>query len=121
KYLTTDCRGVLERASARETAARTAAGALVRSMLEIFDIDAFGFVRSIQGAATDVAPTPENWPALRDARDASDTYCPDATATERQREVIRQAKIDQDTAGGLIEAHVFGVPPGLGSCMDWRD
>jgi chorismate synthase len=121
KYLTTDCRGVLERASARETAARTAAGALVRSLLRVFEIETMGFVRSVGEASTDVAVTEENWRALRGARDASDTYCPDAAATERQREVIRKAKVDQDTAGGLIEAHVFGVPPGLGSCMDWRD
>ena len=121
KYLTTDCRGILERASARETAARTAAGALARVLLRVFDIEAFGFVRSIRDAATDVQPTPESWQTLRAARDASDTACPDPAATERQREIIRQAKIDQDTVGGLIETHVFGLPPGLGSCMDWRD
>lgn len=121
KWLTTDCRGTLERASARETAARTAAGALSRCLLREFGIEAFGFVRSILDAATDVAPTAETWGALVPLRDASDTYCPDAAATERQREVIRRAKVDKDTVGGLIEAHLFGVPPGLGTCADWRD
>lgn len=121
KWLTTDCRGTLERASARETAARTAAGALSRCLLREFGIEAFGFVRSILDAATDVAPTAETWGALVPLRDASDTYCPDAAATERQREVIRRAKVDKDTVGGLIETHVFGVPPGLGTCADWRD
>ncbi|MGE3109371.1 MAG: chorismate synthase, partial [Phycisphaerales bacterium] len=54
-------------------------------------------------------------------RDASETYCPDEAVTGRQCEIIRQAKIDKDTVGGLVEAHVLGVPPGLGSTMDWRD
>ena len=121
KYLTTDCRGVLERASARETASRTAAGALTRSLLKVFEIEVFGFVRSILDAATNVAPVPENWRSLQAARDSSETYCPDAGATARQCEIIRQAKIDKDTVGGLVEAHAFGLPPGLGSCMDWRE
>jgi chorismate synthase len=121
KYLTTDCRGTLERASARETAARTAAGALARCFLKELGIEAFGFVRAIGGAATDVHVTGQNWRSLVAPRDASDTACPDPAASDRQREIIRQAKIDQDTAGGLIETHLFGCPPGLGSCMDWRD
>jgi len=54
-------------------------------------------------------------------RDASETYCPDVEATARQCEAIRQAKIDKDTVGGVVEAHAFGLPMGLGSSMDWRD
>ena len=123
KYLTTDCRDILERASARETAARTAAGALARCLLRQFRIESFAFVRAIGGGGggTDIQVTPENWLSLRSARDASETYCPDPAATQRQCAAIRQAKIDKDTLGGVIEGHVFGVPPGLGSCMDWRD
>jgi chorismate synthase len=121
KWLTTDCRGTLERASARETAARTAAGALARCLLREFGIEVFGFVRSILDAHTTAEPGEANWRALLAARDASDTYCPDAPASERQREIIRQAKVDKDTVGGLIEAHAFGVPPGLGTCVDWRE
>lgn len=121
KWLTTDCRGVLERASARETASRTAAGALARCLLREFGIEAFGFVRSVLDAATAVEVNEGNWRELRAARDASETYCPDAAATARQCEIIRQAKIEKDTAGGLVETHVFGCPPGLGSCADWRD
>jgi len=120
KWLTTDCRGTLERASARETAARVAAGALARQLLSLFDIEVFGFVRSVGTARSDVAVRGENWRELTNARAQSETYCPDADATKRQIEVIRQAKIDKDTAGGLCEAHVFGVPAGLGSCVDWR-
>lgn len=121
KYLTPDCRGVLERASARETAARVAAGAVARSLLKEIGIEAFAFVRAIGGAGTEVAVTEANWRELRAAREASETYCPDAAASAKQREIIRQAKIDQDTVGGVIECHVLGCPAGLGSCMDWRD
>ncbi|MEO1278568.1 MAG: chorismate synthase [Planctomycetota bacterium] len=120
KWLTTDCRGTLERASARETAARVAAGALARGFLQLFGIEVFGFVRRVGPESTDAIVGTENWQELKTARDASETYCPDADATQRQIAVIRQAKIDKDTAGGLCEVHVFGVPPGLGSCVDWR-
>ncbi|MDX9910681.1 MAG: chorismate synthase [Phycisphaerales bacterium] len=119
KWLTTDCRETLERASARETASRVAAGALSRCLLKEFGIEAFGFVRSILDAETPADVTEANWREMRTLRDASETYCPDARVTERQCEIIRQAKIDKDTVGGLVETHVFGCPPGLGSCMDW--
>jgi chorismate synthase len=60
KWLTTDCRETLERASARETASRVAAGALARCLLREFDIHAFGFVRSVLDAETAVEVTPGN-------------------------------------------------------------
>lgn len=134
KYLTTDCRETLERASARETAARVAAGAMARCFLNHLredgigssgapsaGIQVFGFVRSIRDAETNIQAHAENWRELLTLRDASETYCPDELVTTRQCEIIRKAKIDKDTIGGLVEAHVFGVPPGLGSTMDWRD
>jgi len=121
KWLTTDCRETLERASARETAARVAAGAVARCLLRKLGIETFGFVRSIGGEATDVEVTAESWRELVEVRDASETYCPDEEMTARQCEQIRAAKVDKDTVGGQVETHVFGCPPGLGSCMDWRD
>ncbi len=121
KYLTSDCRETLERASARETASRVAAGALSRVLLKHFGIEAFGFVRSIGTAACITQVTEANYKEIRTKRDASDTYCPDPATSEQQRAIIRQAKIDKDTVGGLVEAHIFGCPPGLGSCMDYRD
>ena len=120
KWLTTDCRETLERASARETAARVAAGAVAKCLLRELGIEVLGFVRQILDARTEIEVTPANRAQIIAARDASETYCPDAAVTERQCEIIRQAKIDKDTIGGIVEAHVFGCPPGLGSCMDWR-
>lgn len=121
KYLTTDCRETLERASARETAARVAAGAMARLLLRELGIETFSLVRSIHRARTEVEVSEANWRQLLVARDASETYCPDAEATARQRELIRQGKIEKTTLGGVVETHVFGCPPGLGSTMDWRD
>lgn len=121
KWLTTDCRETLERASARETAARVAAGALARCILRELDIDAFAFVRSVGTASTPIEVTESNWTALRELRDRSDVACPDPDAAERMRAVIHGAKSDKDTVGGLVECHVFNVPIGLGSCLDWRD
>jgi len=121
KWLTTDCRATLERASARETAARTAAGALARCLLRAFEIEVFAFVRSVHEARWEGEATEENWRSLLPKRDASDVACPDEAASERMREAIRAAKVDKDTVGGLVEAHVFGCPMGLGSCVDWRD
>ncbi len=119
KWLTTDCRETLERASARETAARTAAGAVASCLLKAFGIEAFGFVRALLDVETDAAPTRDNLDAVRAARDESEVYCPDADASAAMIERIRQAKVDKDTVGGLAEAHVFGCPIGLGSCVHW--
>lgn len=117
KWLTNDCRATLERASARETAARTAAGALARSLLAPFGIEAFGFVRGALDAMWDGEPAPHELPALRSARDASEVYCPDAATDARLAAHIRTAKERKDTVGGICEVRVFGVMPGLGSCV----
>lgn len=119
KWLTTDCRETLERASARETAARVAAGGLARCLLREFGIEVFGFVRTVGQATGDFDVTEFNWRDLLKARDASDLYCPDPRASDAMREFINQQKIAKDTAGGIVECHVFGCPIGLGSCMTW--
>ncbi len=121
KWLTTDCRETLERASARETASRVAAGALAKCLLRCFGIEVFGFVRSIGSARSDVSVTIENWQELIQARDDSDVYCPDPDASEQMRQQIRQAKQDGDTVGGVVETHVFHCPMGLGSSMNWYE
>src|SRR4051794_24247906 len=119
KYLTTDCPEILERASARETAARVAAGALARCLLREFAIDVFGFVRTVGDATAAVDVTPQNWRELLKHRDESDIYSPDPAADAAMREFINQQKLAKDTAGGVVECHVFGCPIGLGSCMAW--
>ncbi len=120
KWLTTDCRCVLERASARETAARVAAGALARCLLREFGVDVVAYVVGIKDVVADVAgdEVPED---LRRARDANEAYCPDAEAAPRMIDAIRQAQTAGDTLGGVVEVRVFGHPPGLGSCMRWQD
>lgn len=120
KWLTTDCRETLERASARETAARVAAGALTRSLLREFGIEVIAFVVRIFDVKAAVDRDLE-LSDLRQLRDANETYCPDQAAAERMIDAIRRAKVDRDTVGGVIEAHVRGHPPGLGSCMRWQD
>jgi chorismate synthase len=119
KWLTTDCRETLERASARETAARVAAGALARCFLREFGIEVFGFVRTVGQATAKVEVTPQNWRELAKLRDASEVYCPDPEADAAMREFINQQKMAKDTAGGVVETHVFGCPIGIGSCMTW--
>ena len=119
KWLTTDCRETLERASARETAARTLGGVVAACLLAEIGVETFGFVRQILDARTEVAVTAENWRDLIAARDASDTYTLDEQTTEAQRAIIRSAKENKDTVGGHVEAHVFNCPPGIGSSMDW--
>ena len=119
KWLTTDCRETLERASARETAARVAAGSLARCLLRAFDIDVFGFVRTVGEATAAVDVTPENWRELARLREASEVYCPDPAADAAMRRFITDQKMAKDTAGGVVECHVFNCPVGLGSCMTW--
>lgn len=120
KWLTTDCRETLERASARETAARVAAGALTRCLLDGFGIEIVGFVRRIGPieAAVDLSAAA---PALRSARDANEVYCPDPQAARPMIDAIQQAKRDGDTLGGVVEVQVHGLCPGVGSCMRWQD
>ena len=121
KWLTTDCRATLERASARETAARVAAGALARCMLREFGVECFGFVRASLDVRCTAEVGPSNWKSLREARDASEVGMPCATASQQLIDRIHQAKVEKDTVGGLVEAHVFGCPIGLGTCVQWHE
>jgi chorismate synthase len=120
KWLTTDCRDVLERASARETAARVAAGALAKCLLREFGVRCVGFVSSIGGVTATVADDVMA-DDLAAARDANEAYTPDVAAAARMIDAITSTKKGLDTAGGIVEVRVFGVPPGVGSCMRWQD
>jgi chorismate synthase len=110
----------LERASARETAARVAAGALTRCLLNEFAVDVLGYVVGI-GEVLTAVPSDVTLGEIREARDASEVYCPDSRADERMIEAIRRARTEKDTVGGIVEVQARGHPPGLGSCMRWQD
>jgi chorismate synthase len=120
KWLTTDCRSTLERASARETAARVAAGALTRCLLREFGIEPIAYVVQIHDVKA-VVHRDLDLSEFRWSRDDNEVYCPEPAAAARMIEVIHKAKVDKDTVGGVVECQVRGVPPGLGSCMRWQD
>jgi len=115
KYGYRDLRLALERASARETAMRVAIGAIARRLLAEFGITVGGYVIAIGAEAAQFADDPPDYPARFAAALASDVSCPDPAAAERMRAAIRQAKVDKDTLGGVIEVVALGLPPGLGS------
>lgn len=117
KYDRHDLRDVLERASARETAARVAIGAVCRKLLAALGVEVFAHVVSIgpvQAATQGLAPT-----FLRDRARASDLACADADAERAMRDAIHEASHAGDTLGGVFEVVATGVVPGLGSHVHW--
>jgi len=117
KYGYRDLRPSLERASARETAARVAAGALCRHLLAQFDIEIGGYVRSVG----DITANVDGIDLIERARIAekNDVRAPDREAAEAMRSRIRQIMEERDTLGGTIEVFAMGLPPGLGSHVHW--
>lgn len=116
KYDTDDARDVLERASARETAARTAAGFLAKSLLRSVGIEVRSHVISIGATRSSMAPT-----ELQDfdGVDASPVRCLDQSAADSMVIEIDRAQADKDTLGGVFEVVVFGVPVGIGSFVHY--
>jgi len=112
KYGTDDARDILERASARETAARTVAGILAKIFLASSGVRVFSHVVSI-GSATSEGPAPG--PEDQDRVDDSPVRCLDPTAEAAMIAAIEDAKAQRDTLGGVFEVLGFGVPPGIGS------
>jgi len=118
KYGFSDARNVLERASARETAARVAIGAVAKALLSQIGISVISHVVSIGAAITDnSAPRPE--PSDLEAIDASPVRCFDPGASERMIEEIEAAGAMGDSLGGVVEVIAHGVPTGLGSHVHW--
>lgn len=113
KYGTDDLRPILERSSARETAARVAAGGVAKALLRAFGIEIrshiteIGDVRAPERTDLDVAAF--------DGVDDSPVRCLDADASAAMREAIKAAGREHDTLGGIFEVWAFGVMPGLGS------
>ncbi|MCD4728309.1 MAG: chorismate synthase [Pirellulales bacterium] len=116
KYLDSIC-GVLERASARETAARVAAGALVRQLLTPLGIDVFGYV--VQVGPIVVSPLSDALDQRRAARDRSELYTLNPEQDAEIKTSIDRIEKRGDTLGGLLEVRVEGVPFGLGSHTQW--
>jgi chorismate synthase len=117
KYGYRDLRPALERASARETAARVAAGAVCRQLLARFGVRIGGYVAAIGGIEADlqdILPEERITRALQ-----SEVACPDPHAAQAMHAAIRQAMEERDTLGGVIEALALGLPPGLGSFAHW--
>ncbi len=118
KYGQKDVRNILERASARETAARVAAGALAKILLARFDIEVLGYVKSIGGISSKkIVKNPNE---ILKNRNKSKVYCLDKLSEAKMVEKIKKAKRDGDSLGGVIEVMAFGVPPGLGSHTQWE-
>lgn len=117
KYDTTDLRDILERASARETTARVAAGALARSLLRQAGVEVRSHVLRIGPAA--ISPgTLVPWSAL-EAVEESPVRCAEPAVAEAMVAAIDAAKRAGDTVGGVVEVVARGVPAGLGSHTQW--
>lgn len=119
KYDLDDARPILERASARETAARVALGAVARNFLEqSVGITIFSHVLSI---GTVRVPDTALLPLATDMKrvDADPVRCADAASSEKMIAEIEAAHRDGDTLGGVIEVLAFNMPPGLGSHVHW--
>ncbi len=114
KYGFDDVRNILERASARETAARVAVGTVCRRFLEEFGVTIHSQTIAIDGVEVEPDAEPD-WEAV----DASPVRCADAKAGERMVAAIDEARNDGDSLGGIIEVRASGVPIGLGSHVQW--
>ncbi len=117
KYDRRDLRDVLERASARETAARVAVGAIARQLLAAVGVDVFAHVVAIGPASIGVNNL--DLKEIRDRSRASDLACTDPDAEAAMRAAIQGAAHAGDTLGGVIEVIATRVPPGLGSHVQW--
>lgn len=117
KYDFTDARNVLERASARETAARVAAGALAKALLRAVGIDVVSHVIQLGSVVAD--PDRRPGPDELDVVDASEVRCFDPEVEARMIDEIRAAQKDGDSLGGVVEVLAYGVPVGLGSHVHW--
>jgi chorismate synthase len=119
KYGHSDVRNVLERASARETAARVAAGALAKAFLRHFEVAVFSHVTRIGTVAVPGRDglSPEDF----DGVDESPVRCLDAGASEAMVAEIDRARKANESLGGVFEVRAFGLVPGIGSYISWEE
>ena len=107
-----DFNPVIERSSARETAARVAAGALCELLLRELGVQILGYVRQLGGVRAEIPAEPVA--ELRKRVEASPFHCPDPSCLEAMRAEVDRAREDGDSLGGVVEVVAEGVPPGLG-------
>ncbi|MBU6515300.1 MAG: chorismate synthase [Acidobacteriota bacterium] len=117
KYAFDDARDVLERASARETAARVVAGALAKALIRRIGVSVVSHVVRIGDVAapSDARPGPEDLATV----DASEVRCFDPSSAEEMVREIKAAAKEGDSLGGIVEVIAYGVPVGLGSYVHW--
>ena len=118
KYDTHDLRDILERASARETAARVAAGAIAGCLIGELGVQIASHTAMIGGIPD--KPIEADWNQILSLPDDSQLRCIDSEAERRMIALIDSTKDDKDTLGGIFEVVARGVPPGLGSHTQWN-
>lgn len=119
KYARSDARDVLERSSARETAARVASGAIARRLLGEFGVTIGSHVVSLGGVEARRVETDDYPDDINAAADESPVRCLDREAEAQMIEAIDAAKAEGDTVGGVFEVVAQGLPVGLGSHVAW--
>lgn len=117
KYNHDDARNILERASARETAGRVAAGAMCKVLLREFGVEVAGHVVQIGKTVANVDKVPSE--DIHKISLKSDVRCCDPDAAKKMIAEIKQAKKDKDSLGGVVETRAWGLPLGLGSHTQW--
>lgn len=117
KYDTRDLRNILERASARETTARVACGALAKQLLAAFGVEVKSHVIQLGGIPE--LPLELTWSQIEDIPEDGPLHCADPAAEQRMIELIDKVRHDGDTLGGVFEVAVKGIIPGLGSHTSW--
>lgn len=119
KYQTRDLRDILERASARETAARVAAGAVARQLLAAFDVDIKSHVAKL--GAVPETPIDADWESISSISKDAALMCADKEVEAAMMAHIDDAKEKGDTLGGIFEVVAKNLPVGLGSHTSWED
>jgi len=117
KYGVTDFRDILERASARETAARVAVGSICRELLKEFGINIYSYVEQIGTVSAKVVSIPKD--KIQHETEMSFVRCPDKVASKKMIQIIKKAMLKGDTLGGKIKVVAENVPIGLGSHTQW--
>ena len=119
KYQTRDLRDILERASARETAARVACGAVAKQLLENFDVEILSHVVQLGGVPE--KPIEADWERIKNISEDEPLRCADSEAQAKMIELIDVAKQEGDTLGGVFEVVAKNVVVGLGAHTSWNE